>query len=116
MPAAYGLCDFALAPSTDPEAFGRTAVEPQAMGKPVLASKHGATVETVIDGVTGWLITPSDVAAWADAMDRAITTTPVERATMATAAQDNVRTHFTLSQMCDQTITVYKALLAKSIK
>ncbi|HLK24066.1 MAG TPA: glycosyltransferase, partial [Caulobacteraceae bacterium] len=38
MPAAYLAADVALAPSLEPEAFGRTAVEPQAMARPVIAS------------------------------------------------------------------------------
>ncbi|OJU12259.1 MAG: glycosyl transferase, partial [Caulobacterales bacterium 68-7] len=55
MPAAYLLADLAVAPSLEPEAFGRTAVEPQVMGRPVIAAAHGATRETVVPGETGWL-------------------------------------------------------------
>jgi glycosyltransferase involved in cell wall biosynthesis len=66
MPAAYRLADLAAAPSLEPEAFGRTAVEPQAMGRAVLAADHGAARETVVDGETGWLVTPGDVDAWAE--------------------------------------------------
>ena len=58
MPAAYLLADLACAPSLDPEPFGRTAVEPQAMGRPVLAADHGGARETVIAGETGWLVAP----------------------------------------------------------
>lgn len=111
MPAAYSLCDYALAPSTDPEAFGRTAVEPQAMGLPVLASNHGATIETVNDGQTGWLITPADVIVWRDAMAKAIALSPDERARTAQKARAHVEGQFSLEQMCDQTITVYQRLL-----
>jgi glycosyltransferase involved in cell wall biosynthesis len=32
MPAAYQICDIAMLPTTKPESFGRTAVEPQVMG------------------------------------------------------------------------------------
>ncbi|HSK39114.1 MAG TPA: glycosyltransferase family 4 protein, partial [Arenibaculum sp.] len=35
MPAAYLLADLAILPTTVPESFGRAAVEPQAMGRPV---------------------------------------------------------------------------------
>ncbi|MDC7683996.1 glycosyltransferase family 4 protein [Asticcacaulis sp. BYS171W] len=111
MPAAYALCDFALAPSLEPEAFGRTAVEPQAMGKPVLAAKHGATVETVEDGVSGWLIAPGDKLAWADAMKAATLTTPDVRAEMGAAGQVRVREHFSLEAMCEATLAVYRSLL-----
>src|SRR5262249_8668685 len=38
MPAAFMLCDLALLPTTVPESFGRAAVEPQAMGRPVIAA------------------------------------------------------------------------------
>jgi glycosyltransferase involved in cell wall biosynthesis len=62
MPVAYLLGDVALAPRTTPEAFGRTAVEPQAMGRPVIASNNGGMTETVADGTTGWLVEPGDVA------------------------------------------------------
>ena len=79
MPAAYLLSDVALLPTTVPESFGRAAVEPQAMGRPVIASSHGGTVETVADGETGWLVSPGDATAWAEAMLRAIDIGPDER-------------------------------------
>src|SRR6185437_11172461 len=72
MPAAYLLADVALASRTTPEAFGRTAVEPQAMGRPVIASNDGGMTETVVDGITGWLVPPGDPEAWAQAMASAI--------------------------------------------
>ena len=50
MPAAYLVSDVAILPTIVPESFGRAAVEPQAMGRPVIASNHGGTVETVADG------------------------------------------------------------------
>ena len=50
MPAAYMAADIAVAPSLEPEAFGRTAVEPQAMRRPVVAAAHGAALETVVEG------------------------------------------------------------------
>ncbi|MEM9422593.1 MAG: glycosyltransferase family 4 protein, partial [Pseudomonadota bacterium] len=55
MPAAYDWADVTLSTSTRPEAFGRVAIEAQAMGCPVIASAHGGALETVKDGQTGWL-------------------------------------------------------------
>ena len=48
MPAAYLAAAVAVAPSTTPEAFGRVAVEAQAIGAPVVVSDLGAAVETVL--------------------------------------------------------------------
>jgi len=42
MPAAYLLSSCVMSVSTTPEAFGRTAVEAQAMGCPVITTNHAA--------------------------------------------------------------------------
>ena len=53
MPAALMLSDVVVsASSTEPEAFGRIAVEAQAMGRPVVASAQGGSLETVLPGKT----------------------------------------------------------------
>ena len=48
MPAAFLAASVVAVPSTEPEAFGRTAVEAQAMGAPVVVSNLGAVPETVL--------------------------------------------------------------------
>lgn len=115
MPAAYALCDFALAPSLEPEAFGRTAVEPQAMGKPVLAAAHGATTETVENGVTGWLVPPEDVTAWAKALKAALETPETVRAEMGALGRQRTEARFSLEVMCARTLEVYRSLMAPTI-
>ena len=116
MPSAYAMCQFALAPSIEPEAFGRTAVEPQAMQRPVLAAAHGATAETVINGVTGWLVTPGDAVAWAEAMKTAMALDDEQRFTMGQKGRAQVKAHFSLDQMCAATLEVYRALLILSAR
>jgi len=111
MPAAYLACDFALAPSLAPEAFGRTAVEPQAMGRPVLAALHGAATETVVDGVSGWLVAPGSVDAWAGAMTTAALTSPAQRAAMGQEGRERVRRLYSLETMCARTLKVYHRVL-----
>lgn len=111
MPAAYLLADIAAAPSLDPEAFGRTAVEPQAMGRPVLAADHGATRETVDPGVTGWLAPPGDAQAWADAIAQAIDVGPQHRARMGKEGQARVRARYSVKAMCDATLAVYAQVM-----
>jgi len=111
MPSAYQICHYALAPSLEPEAFGRTAVEPQAMQRPPLAAAHGATVETVIQGETGWLVTPGDADAWAAAMRTAMDLTPEARFAMGMAGRARVKSLFSLETMCVRTLDVYRKLL-----
>ncbi|HXQ12096.1 MAG TPA: glycosyltransferase family 4 protein [Caulobacteraceae bacterium] len=111
MPAAYLACDVALAPSLDPEAFGRTAVEPQAMGRPVIAADHGAPRETVLAGETGWLVRPGDPQSLADAMAQAIEAGPKRRAAMGRAGMARARRLYSVEAMCEATLQVYARVL-----
>ncbi len=111
MPSAYTACHFALAPSLEPEAFGRTAVEPQAMQRPPLAADHGATIETVLPGETGWLVKAGDAQSWADAMRHAMSLDADARFSMGQRGREHVRRLFSLEQMCNRTLDVYRALL-----
>jgi glycosyltransferase involved in cell wall biosynthesis len=56
----YAISDLVVSASLEPEAFGRVAIEAQAMGVPVIASDHGGSLETVLDGETGWLFEHGD--------------------------------------------------------
>jgi glycosyltransferase involved in cell wall biosynthesis len=113
MPAAYLIADVAAAPSLEPEAFGRTAVEPQIMGRPVLAADHGATRETVVDGQTGWLVNPGDGKAWADALGEAVTASRGRRQAMGRAGQERARRLYSVEAMCAATLAVYDQVLER---
>ncbi|RDI99909.1 glycosyltransferase family 1 protein [Dyella solisilvae] len=57
---------FLAFPSIEPETFGRVSIEAAACGVPVLGSDIGGVPETMLDGVTGFLIEPGNVPAWRD--------------------------------------------------
>lgn len=111
MPAAYLLADFAILPTSVPESFGRAAVEPQAMGRPVIASNHGGVTETVLDGTTGWLAPVDDPEAWAQAIARAIDLGPGKRLEMGEAGKKRARQLYSADAMCAQTLAAYQKVL-----
>ncbi|HKP79630.1 MAG TPA: glycosyltransferase family 4 protein [Phenylobacterium sp.] len=111
MPAAYLLAAFAILPTSVPESFGRAAVEPQAMGRPVIASNHGGVTETVLDGVTGWLAPVDDAEAWADAIARAIDIGPGRRLEMGEVGRKRARQLYSADAMCAQTLAAYERVL-----
>jgi glycosyltransferase involved in cell wall biosynthesis len=111
MPAAYLLADVAILPTIVPESFGRAAVEPQAMGRPVIASSHGGTVETVADGTSGWLVPPGDAQAWAGAMTRAIDLGPGRRLEMGQVGMNRTRQLYRVDAMCAATLAAYEQVL-----
>jgi glycosyltransferase involved in cell wall biosynthesis len=110
---AEGLAasDVAVFPSTDPEAFGRGAVEAQAMARPVLASRLGGLAETVLDGETGLLTPPASAAALADAIERLIAMGPEARAAMGEKGRAHVVGRYSKTLMQQATLGVYDRLL-----
>lgn len=111
MPAAYLLADLAILPTTVPESFGRAAVEPQAMCRPVIASNHGGVTETVVDGVTGWLVPPAEPDAWAAALARAADAGAGQRMEMGHVGQKRARQLYSVEAMCDATLAAYARVL-----
>ena len=111
MPAAYDWADVTLSTSTRPEAFGRVAIEAQAMGCPVIASAHGGALETVAEGQTGLLVQPGDERALADAVLSLLTMPPEARKTMGNQALSRARDHFSTEAMTAATLSVYKLLV-----
>ncbi len=112
MAAALLLCDVAVSASTDPEAFGRTVIEAQAMGRPVIATDHGAARETVAEGETGWRVPPGDPEALAAALARALALPAETRAAMgARARQAVLEGGYTTEAMQRATLAVYRELL-----
>ena len=111
MPAAYLVADLVVAPSIAPESFGRGVAEACAMGRPVLASRLGATAETVADGQTGWLVAPGDGAAWASAIKAALDMPPEARRTMGVRARTRMTRLYSLTAMCEATFALYRQVI-----
>jgi len=111
MAAAYMLADVVVSASTDPEAFGRVAAEAQAMGRPVVATDHGGSRETVVPGETGWLVRPGSPSDMAQAIREALGLNARNRAVMAAKARAHVLENFTVARMQEQTLAVYREVL-----
>jgi len=63
---------FTVAPSIWSDPFPVVALEAAAAGKPTIASRIGGLQDSVVDGVTGFLVPPGDRQALAQAMRRLI--------------------------------------------
>jgi glycosyltransferase involved in cell wall biosynthesis len=120
MPAALLAAAVVTVPSTEPEAFGRVAVEAQAMGVPVVVSDLGAVPETVLAPPqvspgerTGWRVGPGDAAALSASLAEALALRPSAREGLARRARQHVERRFSLETMVAETLDVYSALLEK---
>lgn len=111
MAEAYQLATLVVAPSVEPEAFGRVAIEAQAMGRPVIATKHGGAMETVMDNDTGWLVEPGNEEALAIAIEHALSLSKDEHERISQNAMWNAQTNFSTAVMQQKTLDVYRELL-----
>ncbi|MEM1152403.1 MAG: glycosyltransferase, partial [Pseudomonadota bacterium] len=111
MPAAYLASDIVLAPSTRPEAFGRTAAEASAMGRPVIAAGHGGALETVIEGETGTHFQPGDASGLAAAIRTLVSIGPKARTSMGHAGRRHVTENYSKRGLQHATLSVYSDVL-----
>ena len=111
VPALMMVSTVVLSTAIEPEAFGRISIEGQAMGKIVVASNIGGSLDTIQDGITGKLFESNNPQSLADALDWALSLNKAETKKISDSAIKNVREHFTKQIMCDKTIEVYREVV-----
>ena len=102
----------ALQPSVGPETFGMAAMEAMAAGCPVIASRIGGLGDLVADDETGFLVTPGDVLALSQAIERLLAQ-PDLRSRMGQAAIQKA-SEFQASIVVPRIECVYEELLHKT--
>jgi glycosyltransferase involved in cell wall biosynthesis len=93
------------------EGLGLVFLEAMATSLPVLATRVSAVPEVVIDEKTGVLVPPRDVDALARAMVRLASDSEL-RASLGAAGRARVRSVFGLDRMIEETLIVYRDVLA----
>ncbi len=110
MPLAYSLADVVVSASIEPEAFGRVAVESQAMGKPIIASNIGGSKETVLNKKSGFLYKHDDPRDLAKNLNGVIQLSQEELKLIGNEGRKNVTKKFDVEVMCDSNLREYKKL------
>jgi glycosyltransferase involved in cell wall biosynthesis len=114
MPLAFAASDTAVFPVVEPEAFGRGAVEAQAMGVPVIASNLGGYTETVVESQTGFLVPAGAAGPLCGAIERMIDAGAQGRAEMGRRGRDRVRALYSKSALQSATLAVYQRVLSEA--
>jgi glycosyltransferase involved in cell wall biosynthesis len=108
VPEILQACDLLVSCAhTKPETFGRSMAEALAMARPVVAARHGGALDIVRDGQNGLLFTPGDAADLAHCLVAA------SRRTF-TGLRADVLTRFSLDDMVERTLAVYREALKPS--
>ena len=111
MHLAYAVADIVVSSSIEPEAFGRVAVEAQAMQKPIIATNLGGSMETIINNKTGILYKFDDPRELAKIINSFIETDKLALNIMGVEGRKNVVKKFDVDKMCQSTFNEYKKLL-----
>ncbi|MFZ1108422.1 MAG: glycosyltransferase family 4 protein [Rhodomicrobium sp.] len=139
MPAAYKAACLTVLPSIEPEAFGRSAVEAQAMGCPVIASRIGAFPETVVAEPTllarvasvpegagpepqavsqrgnPWLFEPGNPEALCESLCAAVALSGDALEAIRARNMERVRASFSKRALQLQTLSVYDRLIGTQL-
>jgi len=138
MPAAYKAASLTVLPSLESEAFGRTAVEAQAMGCLAIASRIGGFLETIAPEPTPlarvesaglsaalepqtvsqrnpWLFEPGNPEALCDSMSQALALSGEALEAVRARSIERVRASFSKRALQLQTLTVYDRLIGTQL-
>ncbi|WP_342270332.1 glycosyltransferase family 4 protein [Rickettsia endosymbiont of Orchestes rusci] len=108
----YGISDIIISASIEPEAFGRTIIEGQAMEKLVIATNIGGAVETISDNITGFHVKPNDADDLAQKIDYCLSILNTDEAKkIEAAARHTVINDFSLDLMLRKNLELYKEVL-----
>jgi glycosyltransferase involved in cell wall biosynthesis len=108
MPDWYRSADILVcAPWYEP--FGLTALEAMACGVPVVASAVGGLADTVVDGLTGDLVTPRDPGTLGRVV-RKLLADPVRRLGYATAGVDRARQCYSWTRTAERLTALYEQI------
>jgi glycosyltransferase involved in cell wall biosynthesis len=113
MPVAYAISNLVISASMRPEAFGRIAIEAQSMKRVIIATNIGGSLETIIDGKTGFLVEAGNVEKMAAAIDEALALDKAASDKICNKARKHIEENFSSKKMCDETIKIYRKVLAE---
>lgn len=106
--ALYYLSSVVVSSSVKPESFGRVAIEAQSMEKIFVGTAIGGTLETVVDGKTGFLVPVNNEKIFAKFIDKALNMDDKERKEITSLARNNVIENFSLDKCYESLLKIYE--------
>lgn len=116
LPQAYGMADIVVYPTSGEEPFGLVPLEAMASGKPIVVTRSGGLTESVVDGVTGFVIPKEDASLLANRL-AALLSRPDLARSMGEKGRRHVERYFTRSRMAAEVEELYRiSLEARSVR
>jgi glycosyltransferase involved in cell wall biosynthesis len=119
LPAWYRSASVLVLPSVEQTCYGRpvrvsellglAVIEAMASGTPVIASRVGGVSEVVVNGETGYLVPPGDVAALHERLDQVVHDPALARR-LGANARAQVLERFTWQAVAERCLAAYTTL------
>ena len=109
MPVAYYISDVVVSASIEP-AFGRISVE-LSNRRPIIASDHGGSKETIVNGKSGFLFQNEKPEALAENLNKLMEMDKDKLQSIGNEGRKNILKKFDVEQMCNSTFIEYKKLI-----
>lgn len=103
--------DVFVLPSVAVESFSNAALEAMAMARPVILSDIGGAREMIDDGVEGYVVSPTELAARLPALIAALYAEPRKRLQMGRAARERAVCRFSVNAMA----AAYRSLISVGV-
>ena len=110
LPWVYNFCDVVTYPTIGEEPFGLVPVEGMACAKPVVVTRSGGMVESVVDGETGFIIDKRDPEALADRIIRLLKD-PELASRLGRNGRQRATTVFSRDRMARETVALFHEAL-----
>jgi len=112
IPAIVNALDVQVHASITPDPFPRVILEGMCLGMPIIASRSGGAMESVVDHVTGFLCAPGHEEEMANHIIRLLMDGDLRRR-MGKAAKERVK-EFSMERHINEVIQVYSNALSKN--
>jgi glycosyltransferase involved in cell wall biosynthesis len=120
MPAAFAAADIVALPAIEPPLLGRTVVQAQAMGRPVVTTDIGVLPEHVVapprlpeEVRTGFVARAGDAVDFAQGLRRALSLDDAAYRSMSARARQFAEYMYSPESVADAMRSVYTSLLAR---
>lgn len=107
----FRIADIVVVPSSSNEAFGLVNVEAMSTGIPVIATKAGGIKEIVVEGETGYLVSPNRIAEELSERMLKLLSDDELRRKMGMNSRTHVESEFTWKHTANRQLSLYKELL-----
>lgn len=99
----YALSDVVVSSSKKPESFGRAVAEAIALNTPVIATNHGGVKDIIIDNINGFFFEVGD--------EKELASNILKSKNLKFNGYNYIASNFSLENMVDKTIEVYKKVI-----